>query len=90
MNRFGTAWRSVVAGAFALGAATAFAQPYPNVPETTDGTAQSVENPNYGVCHGTDPSCYHNWGVNRQLRVLLYTRTAGPRHASLGTALASG
>jgi type 1 glutamine amidotransferase len=49
-----------------------------------------MENFNYGVCRGTDPSCYHNWGVERQRKVLLFTRTAGPRHASLGTALAAG
>lgn len=44
----------------------------------------------YGVCRGTDPKCYHNWVENRQNKVLLYTRTAGPRHANLGTALAAG
>jgi len=44
----------------------------------------------YGVCRGTDPKCYHNWGVVRQNKVLIYTRTAGPRHANLGPALAPG
>ena len=82
--------RAVVASAFAFGAASVFAQSYPNVPPTVDATTQSVERPNYGVCHGTDPGCYHNWGVTRQKKVLLFTRTAGPRHASLGTALAAG
>jgi hypothetical protein len=82
--------RTIVTGALAFGAATVFAQSYPNVPPTVDATTQSVERPNYGVCHGTDPGCYHNWGVTRQKKVLLFTRTAGPRHASLGTALASG
>jgi uncharacterized protein len=86
---------TVTLAVFALGAAAANAQPFPNVPVTTDGTAQSQENPNYGVCHGTDSSCYHNWGVTRSTlfpngKVLLFTRTAGPRHQSLGTALPSG
>jgi type 1 glutamine amidotransferase len=91
--------QSVVGTSLALGAAAAIAQPYPNVPPTTDGTAQSQETYNYGVCstYGSDTSCYHNWGVTRFTssdcpngKVLLYTRTAGPRHASLGTALPAG
>jgi type 1 glutamine amidotransferase len=44
----------------------------------------------YNVCRGTDPRCYHPWVDNRQNRVLLYTRTAGPRHANLGPALPAG
>src|SRR5256886_4795590 len=79
--------KTIVAGALALGGASAFAQPYPNVPPTVDATTQSVERFNYGVCQGTDPGCYHNGAVPRQKKVLLFTRTAGPRHASLGTAL---
>lgn len=81
--------RTIVAAALAL-SGSAFAQTFPIVAPTVDGTTQSAENPNYGVCHGTDPSCYHNWGVARQKKVLLFTRTAGPRHASLGTALPTG
>jgi len=82
--------RAVVSTLFALAAAAADGQTFPNVPATVDATAQSQENFNYGVCHGTDPGCYHNWGVARQKKVLLFTRTAGPRHASLGTALPAG
>lgn len=45
----------------------------------------------YGVCRGVDPKCFHDWkraaGENK---VLLYTRTAGPRHANLGPALGPG
>jgi uncharacterized protein len=45
----------------------------------------------YGVCRGTDSRCYHDWvGTARQNKVLVYTRTAGPRHANLGPALAAG
>jgi type 1 glutamine amidotransferase len=87
MKGFGLA---AIAAALALSSNVGDAQPFPNVPVTTDGTAQSQENFNYGVCRGTDPGCYHNWGVSRQKKVLLFTRTAGPRHASLGTALAAG
>src|SRR5947209_14490160 len=45
----------------------------------------------YGVCRGTNPRCYHDFiGAARQNKVLVYTRTAGPRHANLGPALAAG
>ena len=44
----------------------------------------------YGVCRGHDPSCFHNWGAVRQNKILVYTRTAGPRHANLGPALGPG
>jgi len=49
----------------------------------------------YGVCRGTNPKCYHDWKATdeeepRQNKVLIYTRTAGPRHANLGPRLAAG
>jgi type 1 glutamine amidotransferase len=48
----------------------------------------------YGVCRGVDPSCYHDWGAGWEegeaKRVLIWSRTAGPRHAHLGTALGPG
>jgi hypothetical protein len=46
----------------------------------------------YGVCRGVDPQCYHDWprAAVKQYRVLLYTHTAGPRHANLGAPLAAG
>ncbi|MES5823159.1 ThuA domain-containing protein [Streptomyces sp. RG80] len=55
--------------------------------------AQELGDPHYGVCRGADPRCYHDWGnfdASKGYRVLLYTRTAGPRHANLGPALAAG
>ena len=58
-----------------------------------DDGAQSLGDPDYGVCRGTDPTCYHDWGnfdPGEGYKVLLYTRTAGPRHADLGPALAPG
>ena len=46
----------------------------------------------YNVCRGTDPKCYNNWGAFATTpdRVLIYSRTAGPRHANLGTPMPSG
>ena len=44
----------------------------------------------YNVVRGRVPESYHPWVANRQDRILLYTRTGGPRHAHLGPALAAG
>jgi type 1 glutamine amidotransferase len=55
--------------------------------------AQNLGDPDYGVCRGTDPDCYHDWGnfdATKGYKVLLFSRTAGPRHANLGPALAAG
>ncbi|MFF1595444.1 ThuA domain-containing protein, partial [Streptomyces sp. NPDC058286] len=55
--------------------------------------AQELGDPDYGVCRGVDARCYHNWGnfdTTKGFKVLLYTHTAGPRHANLGPALATG
>ena len=48
--------------------------------------------PDYGVCRGVDAKCFHAWPRARtsHYRVLLFTRTAGPRHASLGPPLPPG
>jgi hypothetical protein len=46
--------------------------------------------PYYNVVRGDVPASYHPWVSGRQDRVLLYTRTAGPRHAHLGPALPAG
>jgi type 1 glutamine amidotransferase len=74
----------------AVGGAHAFGSPTNgNLPP---GALPSSWDPTYNVCRGTDPKCYHDWvgPANRQDRILIYSRTAGPRHASLGPALASG
>jgi len=59
-----------------------------------DHGAQQLGDPDYGVCRGVDPRCYHDWGnfdpATKGYKVLLFTRTAGPRHANLGPALAAG
>ena len=48
----------------------------------------------YGVCRGVDPSCYHDWGAGweegEDKSILIWSRTAGPRHAHLGTVLGPG
>jgi type 1 glutamine amidotransferase len=48
----------------------------------------------YGVCRGTDPTCYNDWGggwvEGEEKRILIWSRTAGPRHAHLGTPLGAG
>ena len=54
------------------------------------GALPSSWDPSYNVCRGIDPKCYHNWVDDRQMKVLVYSRTAGPRHAHLGTALGPG
>ncbi|MDA7416771.1 ThuA domain-containing protein [Xenophilus arseniciresistens] len=46
----------------------------------------------YNVCRGTSAKCYNDWGAfaSTPNRVLIYSRTAGPRHANLGTPMAAG
>ena len=73
-------------GALAL-TGGASAQVNSNLPP---GALPSSWDPTYNVCRGTDPKCYNNWIPTRQKRVLIFSRTAGPRHANLGTALAAG
>ena len=88
----------IAAAVMALFAAGANAQ-YAHSPDTDltpingnlpKGALPFSWDPTYNVCRGTDPKCYHNWVDNRQMRVLVYSRTAGPRHAHLGTALGAG
>jgi type 1 glutamine amidotransferase len=80
---------------FTLAGGIALAGPAePTVPEPTNGNvppgAKDNFDPVYNVCRGVDPRCYHPWVAARANKVLLYTRTAGPRHANLGPALAPG
>jgi uncharacterized protein len=92
------AWRTAAtAGAISLTAicGTASAQvAEPTVAVPTNGNlvfgTEDNFDPVYNVCRGTDPRCYHPWVDDRQNRVLIYSRTAGPRHANLGPALAAG
>ena len=60
----------------------------PPVVEVTDKSFDTY----YNVCRGTDPKCYNEWGAFATTpdRVLIYSRTAGPRHANLGTPMGPG
>lgn len=82
---------AALAGLLAAGAAGAAE---PTVAQPTNGSlapgAKDNFDPVYNVCRGTDPRCYHPWVESRQNKVLIYTRTAGPRHANLGPALPAG
>ena len=89
---------ALAAAVLALCTAGASAQ-YAHSPNTNEtpingnlpaGALPSSWDPTYNVCRGVDPKCYHNWVDDRQMRVLVYSRTAGPRHAHLGTALGAG
>ena len=83
-------------GARAVGGASAQYAHSPNTNVTPingnlpAGALPSSWDPTYNVCRGIDPKCYHNWVDDRQMRVLVYSRTAGPRHGHLGTALGAG
>ncbi len=46
----------------------------------------------YNVCRGVSTECFNDWGAfaNTPNRVLIYSRTAGPRHANLGTVMPAG
>jgi hypothetical protein len=48
----------------------------------------------YGVCRGLNPKCYNDWGNGfadgEEKRILIYSGTAGPRHAHLGDPLGPG
>jgi type 1 glutamine amidotransferase len=76
--------------------AAAFAAGLPSAANDDHGRdegAQQLGDPDYGVCRGTDDRCYHDWGnfdPANGYKVLLFTRTAGPRHADLGPALPAG
>lgn len=48
--------------------------------------------PDYGVCRGLDVRCFRDWKrpAASEYRVLLFTRTGGPRHQNLGLVLPPG
>src|SRR5512138_2195501 len=67
-------------------------EPTEKLPLTTN-TPPGIDrffDPSYNVVRGRVPESYHPWVTTREDRILLYTRTAGPRHAHLGPALAAG
>ncbi len=86
MGRVAATGLGVLAAALLTGAATA---------QTGDPGGPINDNlgaPDYGVCRGLDVKCFHNWERPKasQYRVLLFTRTGGPRHQNLGGALPPG
>ena len=52
------------------------------------GTPAGAWDPTYNVCRGPYPKCYNDFIQRTGNTVLIYSRTAGPRHGNLGTALA--
>jgi type 1 glutamine amidotransferase len=77
-----------------LGGVASASTAEPTVPTPTNGNAppgaKDNFDPTYNVCRGTDARCYHPWIQDRENKVLLYTRTAGPRHANIQPALGPG
>ena len=83
--------QAIAAAAALLAAGGAAAQTQPPVTGNLPvGALPSSWDPTYNVCRGVDIKCYNNWGDNRPNQVLVYSRTAGPRHANLGNALTPG
>jgi len=78
-----------LAGAVATAAPSEPTVAEPTNSNTPPGTVDNFD-VTYNVCRGVEPRCYHPWVDDRQNKVLLYTRTAGPRHANLGPRLAAG
>ena len=59
---------------------------FTNLSFGSNGRSTDID-PVYNVCRGVDPDCYSDWGIERDNKVLVYSRTAGPRHANLGQTL---
>jgi type 1 glutamine amidotransferase len=83
---------TIAAAATFMSAGGALAQPAnQDAPGTVKKSSHDVY---YNVCRGTDPACLaqnNGWPerpASAKTRVLIYSRTAGPRHANLGTAAA--
>ena len=81
--------RRMLAATFALAGAAGFA---PTLHAQMGAPAPGALDTQYNVCRGTNPNCYNDWGAfaNTPNKVLIYSRTAGPRHANLGPALGPG
>jgi type 1 glutamine amidotransferase len=79
--------KGLLAATFALAAPTFVAASVPG-----GAINANLGDPDYGVCRGVSPACFHDWPRERTVtyRALLFTRTAGPRHADLGPPLQPG
>jgi type 1 glutamine amidotransferase len=84
--------RAAVAGALLAFTLALTSQVAAQSPMPGGAINENLGDPDYGVCRGTDPKCFHDWprAKTTDYRVLLYTRTVGPRHADLGSPLAPG
>jgi len=87
--------RNVAAALIGLAAAATGAHAQDTTPTNGNlppGASPASFDVTYNVCRGVDPACYHDWvgAANRQNKVLIYTRTAGPRHANIGDRLPAG
>ncbi len=84
---------TIAAGLVALG--TSVAAPTAQA-QSLDKLEPKSFDPVYNVCRGPNPECLaqnNGWAppsTASRSRVLIYSRTAGPRHANLGTALGPG
>jgi hypothetical protein len=93
VNRRASTMMIAIVSATVAAAATMLAVGVPATATDRDPGARELREPDYGVCRGVRPQCYHDWGnfdLSQGVRVLVYSRTAGPRHANLGPALAPG
>jgi uncharacterized protein len=93
VNRRASTLMTAIVSAAAAAAVTVLAVGVPAAANGDRAGARSLGTPDYGVCRGAKPQCYHDWGnfdLSQGIRVLVYSRTAGPRHANLGPALAPG
>lgn len=88
-----TAFITSASLAFGAGALASSRAAPPGDGYTTNGHQNLGGFPEPQVCHGIDPKCYHDWGnfdPSKGFSLLLYTDTAGPRHADLGPPLGPG
>jgi uncharacterized protein len=93
VNRRASTLMTAIVSAAAAAAVTVLAVGVPAAANHDRAGARELGTPDYGVCRGVKPQCYHDWGnldLSQGMRVLVYSRTAGPRHANLGPALAPG
>ena len=91
-NRSRIGRRRFLAGASVATAGVLAAEAVSAAPAVASGQSGGSRNqknydPAYGVFRGVDPDIYSDWGTERDNKVLVYSRTAGPRHAHLGRRL---
>lgn len=80
------------AAGMVLGLATVLLAVAAQAGDCAEPTKDGPVAPDYGVCRGLDPECFHarKGPEPVRYRILLFTRTGGFRHENLGPALAPG